>query len=128
MKLNPSDIIVATCPEMPICYHVGIVVFENGMPIIYNNTPSAQNMFGGNVVAQPLNQFLKGRKIIRTIPTRCTPGSIEEVALNHRYKKWNHLTYNCEDFISQITNGEQQSPIRVAWQSAVFLGLLCFLP
>lgn len=95
--------------------------------MIYNNTPGAKNMFGGNIVAQPIDVFMKDRTFIKTIPTDNCPAIVREYSYENRFKKWNALFYNCEDYVNEITYCQKKSHLRTTVGIASLVGLYLYL-
>lgn len=120
MVINEGDIIYATCPDMMLCYHVGILVFDAGKPMVYHNTPIEVNPYGGNIVAQPLEEFTKVRKITQVIPAGILPDQVRQYSSENRLKKWG-VFYNCEDYVNEIRSGRKLSPIRGLLFSAILM-------
>lgn len=127
MELNDGDIIFATCHNIPLCYHVGIVVFEDGIPIVYNNTPGATNEFGGNIVAQTVDVFMSKREFIKTVPAPNCSDLVREYSYSKRFEKWSALYYNCEDYVNEIKYSQKRSELRQTWQTALIVGLFVFM-
>lgn len=111
--MNPSegDIIYTTCSGLPACYHVGVVVADKGRLCVYHNTPTLKNNWGGNVVAQPLEDFLIDRKVIKIVKAGIQPDIVKQHAFDNRFKKW-EVFYNCEDFVNEAHAGNKGSPFR----------------
>lgn len=100
-----GDILITNCINYPLilCNHFGIVVVVDGKYCIFNNTPSRVNKFGGNIVCQPISDFLNNRKVIRTIHTNITTSQVERYVKQNPSRKWS-LGYNCNTFIKEIQN------------------------
>jgi len=112
MILNEGDIVVVSCISIPLCYHVGILVSENGQPFVYHNTPTAKNEAGGNIVAQSFDDFMKNRKVLKTIATDNNPDLVRQHAFENRFKQWDALAYNCEDYVNEVKYCERKSTLR----------------
>lgn len=127
MILNDGDIIYTSCIGIPLCHHVGIVVFESGYPIIYNNSPRAKNRFGGNIVAQPITEFMKGRTFIKTVSAPNCSDVVRKYSYEKRYERWNALSFNCEDYVNDVMYCSRKSQLRNTWQLALLIGLGFFI-
>lgn len=123
MNINEGDIIYSTCPDMVLCYHVGILVVDNGKPMVYHNTPMEVNQYGGNIVAQSLNDFTKARKITKVIPAGILPDQVRRYSFENRERKW-EVFYNCEDFVNVIQHGQKRSPLRGLLIAGITFSLL----
>ena len=122
-KLKSGDVIFTTCHNIPLCYHLGIVIFEDGLPIVYNNTPNKKNKFGGNIVAEPLNEFFKNRKFIKIDSIGICPNYVREYSYQNRLEKWNALYFNCEDYVNDIIHCQRKSKLRNTWQLSLLVGI-----
>lgn len=122
--INEGDIVYFTCEGLPICYHVGISVKEHDGLYIYHNTPSLFNKFGGNLVAEPLNDILKKRTVLKVVPQKeICPDTVREYCFNNRTRRWSAVKFNCEDFVNDIFKCRKYSKIR----HGLFLGIGVFL-
>lgn len=124
MNVFEGDIVFTTCPGIPLCHHVGIVVFEAGQPMVYHNSPSRKNRFGGNVLADRWETFMAGRELLRVERSCECSDYVREYSYANRHRSWNALHYNCEDFVNAIKTGEEKSRLRLIWQAAVLA--VCF--
>lgn len=124
--LNDGDIIYTSCTGIPFCYHVGIIFRKNGIFTVYNCTPNEKNEFGGNIVEQPFDIFMIDRVFYKTVPTDNCLEYVHQYSYENRFKKWDALRYNCEDYINEITNGEKGSALRDRFKLGLFIGLCLF--
>lgn len=113
--MQHGDVIVTTCTGLPLCVHPAIVLEECGELWVYNNTPSAKNGYGGNVVRQRPAEFFKGRKLLEVRPMGLDGDHVREMAYALRFEKWNALGFNCEDFVSEVVTCERRSQLREVW-------------
>ena len=107
MEFNTGEIIKATAINNRLVYHVGITLVNDGQLLIAHNTPSRKNDFGGNVILEPFNDFLTGRKILHRNPTGLTVSQIlarvdevKNIPFDVRY-------FNCEAFIYYVRTGKK---------------------
>jgi len=102
-RFNEGDILVTNCINYPLflCNHFGIVVKVNGKYCVVNNTPSRVNKYGGNIVCQPIHDFLKERKVLNVVKTKITLKQVEDYIKKYPNRKWT-LGYNCKTFIDDI--------------------------
>lgn len=108
---------------IPLIKHVGIISYENGVPLVYNNTPSLKNEFGGSIVAVSLNDFMMVGELISEQETNLNANYIRNAAYILRYKTYSALFYNCEDFISELLSFRKGSPQRTMWMWWVGLSI-----
>lgn len=113
MKIHQCDIVYLSCDGIPMCYHIGIAVEENGVMCIYHNTPTITNKYGGNIVCQPVDEMLKTRKITKILSGKLNcPDVVRAYSFKNREKRWNALSFNCEDFVYDIWKCKKVSPFR----------------
>lgn len=120
ISLQPGDVVYMTCTDILICYHIGIVVRDNGELCMYHNTPSKKNQYGGNIVCQPLDSVLKERKVLNVV--KCAldcPDFIKQYSWDNRFRKWDTFKYNCEDYVNDIWRCQRGSVLRTIWVSAL---------
>lgn len=100
---NEGDILVTNCHDYPllICKHYGIVAIVNHKLCVFNNTPSRVNKVGGNIVCQPINDFLSDRKVIAVKKTNIKTDEILKYCKPRKNAKWT-MAYNCEKFITEL--------------------------
>jgi hypothetical protein len=99
-----GDILVTNCHDYPllVCKHYGIVAIVDHKLCVFNNTPSKTNRFGGNIVCQPINEFLADRKVIKVVPSNITTEDIEKYCLPRKKLRWTTF-YNCVKFMNELT-------------------------
>lgn len=124
MDLKEGDIIYTTCTGMPICYHVGIIIYDNGKPMVYNNSPKLKNIVGGNILAQHLDDFFKDRRLIQKISTNVDPDTVRQYSNDMAHHTWDPLFYNCEDYVNEVVYNNRKSELRQTW---MFGGLMAWL-
>jgi hypothetical protein len=115
-KFHEGDVVYTTCCDYALCHHVGIVYFDGVKRLIYHNDPSNSNRYGGTVVAEPYEKFIKGRVLNRIVTTNATNEDILRVAKKCRNEQWNSLFFNCEDFVLEIVEGKRRSELRDIWK------------
>lgn len=101
-KFTHGDMVQVNCSNLPFCYHLGIVTNENGRLYVYHNTPTLQNSYGGNIIRQPIEDFLKGRAYIgkKNIPVDMQ--HLKRYIWNNRQRKWHLGQFNCIRFVDEI--------------------------
>lgn len=111
--MKPGTIIITTCKDIPLfCHHIG-VVGKNGE--VWNNTPAKENSIGGNVVRQPIREFMSGRKVIEIHNEVVDVEQIETYAASVMHKRWHPTEFNCEDFVEEAVTGKKYSLLKITW-------------
>jgi len=116
MQFDEGSILRRKCP-FPLITHVGILLYNEEGPTVYHNTAIKKNEFGGNIVAMPLEEFLSIGDLISSTPCSIDPNFVRAFAHELRFKKYNALFYNCEDFINDILFGKKGSRQRRKWMT-----------
>lgn len=108
MIYKEGDIITTKCSDYwwPFCKHYGIVTFYNNQICVFNNTPSKVNKTGGNIVAQPIDEFLKERCVKKVERSNIKSKDVICYSLARKYLKWT-MAYNCVRYIEDIKGLEK---------------------
>ena len=102
MIYKVGDILTTKCNDWPDpCRHYGIICNYNNKLCVFNNTPSKTNRYGGNIVAQPLNEFLSERCILKVERSNIKSQDVIAYCMINRKRKW-RIYYNCGKFIEDI--------------------------
>jgi hypothetical protein len=117
-KLKEGDVIFSNCVGSELCYHVGIVYVKNNRKYVFHNAPTNMNKYGGTVVSEPASEFKKLRDIYKVVRTNAKNEKILSVTRKYKYEIWDSMFFNCEDYVSEIVQGERESNIRDAWKIA----------
>jgi len=125
-KLNEGDVIYTSCKDFELCYHLGIVYNENGKKLIFHNSPENINKYGGSVICESYENFIKDREVINVVPTVAKNKDIIFCSNRNKYEVWDTFFFNCEDFVAEVVEGKRQSDLRDAYQIGI-LGLLVIL-
>lgn len=129
-RLKTGDVVYTDCKGIPLCYHLGIVIDENGNKMVMHNSPSIRNKNGGSVCYEKYENFIKDRNLIKVVSTEISEERILHVSEKYKHAIWDTFDFNCEDFIVEIVEGRKKSDLRDAWKFAalgiVFLFLLDF--
>ena len=109
MIYKEGDIITTKCSDYmwPFCKHYGIVANYNNQLCVFNNTPGKTNSAGGNIVAQPLNEFLKERCIMKVEGSNIKSKDVICYSLDRKNVKWT-MGYNCVKYIEDIKGLESK--------------------
>ena len=115
-------LIKASCDnEYPLCVHYGFLVGD----VVVHNTPDKINPYGGNIVAQSFENFKKERTIYAVEDLDIPASKVWAYYEKHRTKKFNTITFNCEQFANDVISGVKKSSILT--RTLVLLGLGYFI-
>ena len=115
-KLKEGDVIYTNCIGNHLCYHLGIVYKKGEKKYVFHNAPTNNNKFGGTIVSEKYEDFIKDRYILKIVKTRATNKDILRVSKINKSEVWDSLFFNCEDFIVEIVEGERKSDLRDAYK------------
>jgi hypothetical protein len=109
MIYREGDIITTKCSDYmwPLCKHYGIVTNYNNKMCVFHNSPGKFNSAGGNIVAQPLNEFLKERCVMKVDRSNIKSKDVIKYSIDRKYIKWN-MGYNCVKYIEDIKGLEKR--------------------
>jgi hypothetical protein len=126
-EFDMGDVIYTNCSDISgVCYHLGIVFDDGKQKLVFHNAPNNQNKYGGTVVCENIEDFLKDRYIIKVEKTNATNDNILRVTKLCRHEIWDTFYFNCEDYVVQIVDGERNSDLRDAWKIGA-LGIVLLL-
>lgn len=101
-------LVKASCDSaLPFCVHYGFLI-DN---LVIHNTPGMENNYGGNIVAQSFDDFKKERKIFEIEDIDIKPQKVFDYANENKTRKFNYLTYNCQQFANQIIKGVKYTSV-----------------
>jgi len=124
-KLEEGDVIYSNCVGHELCYHLGIVYQKGNRKFVFHNAPTNNNKFGGTIIYEKAEDYLKGRDIIKIAKTTATNNDIIRISRENRSEVWDSMSFNCEDYVVEIVEGERNSNLRDAWKiSALGLALI----
>lgn len=100
-----SGIVLITKNKHPLTtfFHAGIISVENDVPYIFHNDPHNINKIGGSIQRDRLDEYLKDKRIIEIYDSCTTTEQIHRKARELWGKKFNWITFNCENFIYEVT-------------------------
>jgi hypothetical protein len=124
--LKTGDILYVSCADFPLCYHLGIVVKENGKLLIYHNCPENRNRFGGSVVCEDYQAFTTKRQVIKVIESNVSKEKIIEVTRKCKKESYDTFFFNCEDYVLEIVDGHRRSDLRDVFKIAA-LGIIIII-
>lgn len=112
---------------LPSGRHFGIVIIDkSSKKYVIHNTPYKTNIFGGSVIIEELENYLKEQRILETQKTNLDQELILHYYERNKYKKFNIITFNCESFINKIQYGDGMSN-QVRTTGLIVLGALTAL-
>ena len=115
-KVKEGDVIYTNCIGNELCYHLGIVYQKGNSKYVFHNAPTNNNKFGGTVVYEKFEDFVKGREIKNVIRTGVKNSQILKVTQRCKREVWDTFFFNCEDYVVEIVEGERKSDLRDAWK------------
>ena len=118
--LEEGDVIYSNCIGNELCYHLGIVYEKNGVKYVFHNAPTNSNRFGGTVIYEKAEDYLKDRDIYNVVRTNVKNEDILKVSKKCRSEVWDSFFFNCEDYVVEIVEGERQSDLREMWRIGAF--------
>lgn len=115
-----GDIVKLKSDEYPMISHIGIVVVEDeNNAFIYHNTPTMCNEYNGNIVCEPIKNWLNNRIVLSVQKSGLDKDMIIELSNDLATEPYDVFMWNCEHYISYLKNGVKKSP-----QIAFFILLL----
>lgn len=115
-------LVKASCNnEYPLCVHYGFLIGN----VVVHNTPDQINPYGGNIVAQSWDGFKNDREIYSMEDIDIPAAKVWAYYENNKTKKFNVITFNCEQFANDVISGVKKSSILT--RTLVLLGFGYFL-
>lgn len=118
--LTEGDVIYSNCIGNELCYHLGIVYEKGGLKYVFHNAPTNSNRYGGTVIYERLEDFMKGREIYKIVKTYAKNKDILRVSKKCKSEIWDSFFFNCEDYVVEIVEGERKSDLRDMWRIGAF--------
>lgn len=118
--LEEGDVIYSNCIGNELCYHLGIVYKKGNLKFVFHNAPTNSNQFGGTVIYEKAEDYLKGRDIYKVVKTNVKNADILKVSKKCRSEVWDTFFFNCEDYVVEIVEGERNSDLRDMWRISAF--------
>jgi hypothetical protein len=115
-KLKEGDVIFTNCVGNQLCYHTGIVYAKGNKKYVFHNAPTNMNKYGGTIVSEPIEVYKKNRDILKIVRTNVKNQDILNVTRKYKDETWDTFHFNCEDYITEIVQGERESDIRDAYK------------
>jgi len=125
-KLETGDLNKITAKSNPFIFHYGIVEKNSEGIFIIHNHPDRINSKGGNVVKEPLEEWIKGRDIISVEKTDLKTDDIEKLYQTLKKYKYDFINFNCEHFVNFAKNKNYVSPQILRITSVLLIGLAIY--
>jgi hypothetical protein len=122
MDFKTGDIIKTTC-HIPMCFHLAVIYVIDDKVYVFNNAPSKSNVFGGNIVFQPIEEFLSDRRLIETYSSPLTERDILNYTNTNKKRKWDDINYNCETYVNEMM-GKDKTTTQLG-KGLLALAVLC---
>lgn len=106
--MKPAQVIITKVDDMPLIYHWGILVDIDGGSFVVHNPLRGSNRYGGSVIIEPLNDFIKSRSIIHVRPMDISSDHVIKKSFEHAGRPFDIYSWNCEQFIRAV---EEKPPI-----------------
>lgn len=126
-NLETGDLIKFKADLVPFIYHYGIIKRNGDEVLFFHNQKDFKNLFGGNLVLQNLEDYVKGREVILVEKTSINLDNIDTIIDKLKDKSYDPINYNCEHFINTVKEGKWISPQVGKWGlvlSAVIIGVI----
>jgi len=119
-----GDIITTTASSNPLLLHKAIIIMEGAEPFVLHNSPMLVNVAGGSVGYESLKDFeADGRKVLRVEHTNLSKEHILAAGESVAREKFHITSFNCEQFVSYVQNGNFHSPQMEKWMLAGLCGV-----
>lgn len=129
-KYTTGDIVYSTAapPTLGLLGHRGIISVEDDTLYIYHNTPIANNEWGGSTIKDTIEDYRnKGREIKKVKHSNLTENEIKARFEEIKGKKFNWISWNCDQFINYMISGENKKPLEKILIIGVFVSLFFLL-
>lgn len=122
--LKTGDMIKVKAEFLPIIYHYGIIQEKGDGLYICHLQPDKKNIYGGNLIFEPLQKYMIGRDVVSVIKTDVTSNDIEKMFDALKNYKYDFIGFNCEHFVNFTTDKKMVSNQVFKWGSIVAIGVL----
>lgn len=123
-KLKTGDLIKLKVDVLPILYHYGIIEKQNDKLYIYHLQIEKMNIYGGNLICEPLEKYIKGKDILSVIETNLSSKDLSVMYESLKKKKYDFINFNCEHFVNFASDKKLISNQVFKWGSIVAIGIL----
>ena len=125
-KLKTGDLIKVKADLSPLIYHYGIIERNQEGLFIWHNHPSKKNQDGGNVIKEPLEEWIKGRDIISYQNTGIDIADINTMYEAIKEHKYDFINFNCEHFVNFASSKKYVSGQVIKLTGIALLGILVY--
>jgi len=102
--MKTGTVLICSIDDMPFIKHQGIVINRGGKDLVAHCTPEAFNRYGGNIVIEPYERFIRGRKVIAIERTGATYATIMDYVSKNVSRKFDSLAFNCFQFVHSTSH------------------------
>jgi hypothetical protein len=126
-KLKTGDTITTKSRILPLFFHYGIIEKINDKIFIVHLHPDKINANGGNLVKEPLENWLKtGREIVSVESTNLDSKTLEQLYKDLKNEKYDPINYNCEHFVNFAKGDYFVSKQVIKYTSILLIGVLVY--
>lgn len=125
-KYQTGDLLTARVKSLPLIFHKGLIVLEENQVYVWHNTPMYKNQFGGSVIKETLQDWLKSRTITKCEKTDLDKTEIETLSNQMKHKPFHLLNFNCEQYVFLIKDKVSKSPQLRFWAFTSITALILF--
>ena len=120
-KLKTGDTIITKSKLIPLYVHHGIIERNEDEIYIVHLHPNRLNSSGGNLVKEPLKNWLVGgREIVSVQETNLDSATLAQLYKDLKEEKYDHINYNCEHFVN-FAKGDYFVSIQVVKYTGILL-------
>jgi len=123
-KLKTGDLIKLKVDILPILYHYGIIEKQNDKLYIYHVQIEKFNVYGGNLICEPLEKYIKGKDILSVIETDLDSKDLSQMYNSLKKHKYDFINFNCEHFVNFASEKKLMSNQVFKWGSIIAIGVL----
>lgn len=109
-NLDTGDLVKFEADVMPILFHYGIVKRYGDKLYIYHNQTSFLNKNGGSLIMEDLNEYAKGRRIVKIEKTGIDENDLQQMVDALAGHKYDLVNNNCEHFVNKLKSNNFKSP------------------
>ena len=121
-KLKTGDLIKLKVEILPILYHYGIVEKQGDDLFIYHMQTDKINKNGGNLICEPLQNYIKGKDIISATSTNLNSKDLSKMYESLKGYKYDFINFNCEHYVNFVTDKKFVSNQVFKWGSIIAIG------
>jgi hypothetical protein len=121
-KLETGDLIKLKVDILPILYHYALVEKQNDTLYIYHLQTDKINSNGGNLICEPLEEYIKGKDIISVSKTELNSSDLKQMYNSLKGLKYDFINFNCEHYVNFVTEKKLVSNQVFKWGSIFLIG------